>query len=209
MSGFYSTRFRDNARLRGFASNLPLYLPPSTGTAWDPSSKGAEIVLTNGNIDAENATGVWRTVYGTTGRSSGKYAYEIVFLAGSAATRPFASVADKTNMANVQATYTGNSSFNTKESAGYWGNGNLYYYLSTSAPGFVAVPATAVNDIITVAIDFSVPEASFYKNGVHVHTLALPAGKTLFPASSLNGGGKVRLIPSGLTYLPAGFSEWG
>lgn len=31
MSGFYSTRFRDNNRLRRFASNLPLYIPPSGG----------------------------------------------------------------------------------------------------------------------------------------------------------------------------------
>ena len=176
---------------------------------WDPMAKGPDITLSNGGLDAEKATTGWNSALGTIGKSGGKYAFEVVFLAGGSVNRPFAALADKTNLATIVGTFVGNTGA-VNESIGYWGNGRVYFNLSPDAPdAILGLAATAVSDVITVAMDLVALEVKFYRNGAIIHTHSLPAGKTWFPACSVQGGGKARLRPSGLAYLPSGFSEWG
>lgn len=188
----------------------PVSAPPPAGSTWDPAAKGAAIALSNGNLTAAgSSSGVFNTVYGTLGKSSGKWQYEIVIDGGTAAERPLASMADKTNVANLLGTYTGNSGATVKESLGYWGNGFFYRNLTAGASNN-AVTATAINDVVTIALDVAANAAYWYLNGVLKRTETLPAGKTWYPAASCNGGAsKVTLRTGSLTYPVSGFTDWG
>lgn len=162
-------------------------------------------------IATKSATGL-TSVYGTNGKSAGKWQIEYVYLGGAAANSPLAGLADKTNAANVLATYIGNSGSTVHESLGYWGNfGRLYYNLSGIGTGDPAGASTNVNDVITVTLDLSLvtPEAKFYRNGALIHTRTLPSGKTWFPAASVQGWGSVQIRPSSLAHPQSGFSDWG
>lgn len=185
---------------------------PAAVTRWDSSAKGANITLSDSDRVALRSGGTgWQTVYGTTGKSSGKWQFEVVFLAGTLSNRPFASLADKINLANLLNSYTGNADATVAESLGYWGHARIYYNLSTGS-NFLSVAASAINDIITVTLDLTLgtPEAKFYKNGALLGVVILPTGKTWYPASSLQGSGtSTRLVASGLTYSQSGFTDWG
>lgn len=123
--------------------------------------------------------------------------------------RPFAALADKTNIANLLATYAGNSGATVKESLGYWGNGFLYRNLTAGASNN-AVAATSTADVITIALDVGANTAYWYRNGVLARTETLPAGKTWYPATSVSGpGSKATLRATGLTYPQSGFADWG
>lgn len=186
--------------------------PPPVPTTWDATAKGANVVLSSGDLVATKSGGGWQTTFGTVGKSSGKWQFEIVFVAGSSTNRPFASLSDKTNIANLMTTYTGNPGATTLESMGYWGNGTFYWNLTTgTSPTGVAVPGTSVTNVITVTLDLTqvTPEAQFYLNGSLQRTQSLPSGKTWYPATSLQGGGSVRLVPSSLTHPQSGFTDWG
>lgn len=183
---------------------------PMPVTTWDPALKGAGITLSESDMRATKGTAGWQTAYATVGKSSGKWQFEVVFLAGTSTNRPFAAIADKTNSANVILFYAGNNAVGVQESVGYWGNGTLYWRMST-ATGSTSALSTATNDIITVTIDMTLgtPEASFYRNGTLSNTRTLPTGKTWFPATSLQGGGSARLVVASLTHPVSGFSDWG
>lgn len=184
--------------------------PPPAGAKWDASAKGANIVLSGGNLSAEGGLSTWQSVYADTGKSAGKWQFEIVIVSGATGVlRPFASLADKTNVANLLNTYTGNPGATVKESLGYWGNGTFYRNLTAGATNS-AVTATAAGDVITVALDAGTGTAYWYRNGTLARTEALPAGKTWYPAASVYGGGsKVTLRTTGLTYPVSGFTDWG
>ena len=75
--------------------------------------------------------------------------------------------------------------------------------------GFTGVTYTA-GDTLTVCFDLTALTLEWLKNGVNMgYTMNLPAGKTWFPALSIQTDGKVTYRPAGLTYLPVGFTEWG
>lgn len=168
------------------------------------------IVLTESDMRATRAALGWQSVYATNGRSSGKHQFEVVFVAGTSTSRPMAGLADKSNAANVPSFYLGQNTVPVQESVGYWGNGSLYWRLTT-ATGSAAASATAVNDVITVTIDLTIPtpEAKFYRNGVLSNTRTLPSGKAWYPAASVQSGGSARLVVAGLSHPVAGFTEWG
>lgn len=181
--------------------------PPSS-TTWDAAAKGANIVLSDGNLSAEGGLAEWQSVYASEGKSSGKWQFEIVIVGAVGVLRAFAALADKTNLANLLNTYTGNPGATVKESLGYWGNGTFYRNLTAGATNS-AVTATAAGDVITVALDADTATAYWYRNGTLARTEALPAGKTWYPAASVNGGGsKVTLRTTGLTYPQSGFADW-
>lgn len=180
-------------------------LPP---TVWDATAKGTNVVLSNANLDATKTGGGWESVYGTNGKSAGKWQFEIAGVSGGGF-NVFAGIADKTNLANVLATYIGNNGASVIESVGYWGNGRIYRNLTAGA-GETAVSAWGDGEIITVTLDLTVPEVKFYLNGATLAgTVSLPAGKTWFPATSMQSDGKTRLDVSGLTYPKTGFTDWG
>jgi len=152
----------------------------------------------------------WQSVFATAGKSSGKWQFEIEHLGGTSTSRPFAAIADKTNASNLLATYAGNNSASVSESVGYWGNGRVYWKLSTGSSE-IGVGGTNAGMKITIALDLTLPtpEAKFYRDGVLQLTRALPVGKTWFPMCSLaNSASQAMLHCSGLEFPVSGFSEW-
>lgn len=182
--------------------------PPEAASAWDPAVKGGFITLSNAGYDAETGENDWNSVYGTKGRDSGKYAFEVIFLAGTNSNSPFASIADKTNTENILSSYAGNTGPRF-ESVGYWGNSRTYWNYSSGSGYQNHSQWAAPGDVITVAVDMAELEINFFRNGLFFAVHSIPAGKTWFPVASLQQGARARLVTRGLTHLPAGFSEWG
>lgn len=180
--------------------------PPPVGTTWDPSYKGPNITLTNSNIDAARIGTGLQTVFGTTGRSSGKYQFEIVQLGGTTTARPIMGVADKTNGVAMQGSYIGNTGM--EYSLGLWGNGQIYGNLGG---GLIRTSSstTSTNDVVTVMVDMDNDEIEIFLNGVSKYTTSVPSGKTWYPAASMNQNGAVRIRVTGMSYPQPGFSDWG
>lgn len=177
--------------------------PATAVTTWDPVVKAAEVVLSNGNMDAEvPGSTSWRTAVATNGKASGKWQYEAIGFVGNV----IVGVTDRGNLANLLGQYLG-SSVGGPEKIGYFGSGTIYRNLS-SGVGNSPATAYAVGDVITVTLDADSAAVSFYKNGVFVATRALPVGKTWWPAASVELGKRVRIRPVSLQYPVSGYSEW-
>ena len=192
--------------------------PPPAASTFDPALKGANIVLSNGNLDATKAAAGYQTVYGTQGRSSGRYAFEVLVTARPSISTILIGIADKTNSASVLTTYIGNNG-GPVETLGYNDNNGsstasrlfkrMTVGTSTTGVGGVAGLYTT-GDVITVDVDFSTNLCDMYKNGVlRYGSIAITSGKTYFPAASLQSAAAVRLITTGLSHLPSGATAWG
>lgn len=177
---------------------------PGVGTTWDPTYLSDGIALSNGNLDADNRTSGFRTAFGTKGRSVGRFAFEIVHLAGTSTNRPIMGVADKTNGLELQRDYIGNSG--REFSLGLWGHGQIYGNFGDGLirPG---AAATSPSDIVTVAVDMNINELEIFLNGASLYATSIPAGKVWYPAASIRLA-TVRLRTIGLTYPQPGFSNW-
>ncbi len=190
-------------------------LPPVVST-FDPALKGASIALSNGNLDATKAGSGYQTVYTTQGRSSGRYAFEMIVTARPSASSILVGFADKTNSAGVLGTFLGSNSgpvettgFNSDNGAG---NSRLYRRMTVGQTTGITSPyAYGVGDIVTFDVNIGAGTFTVYKNGVPAgfNNTPLTTGKTYFPAASLQADAAVRFIPTGLTYLPSGATEWG
>lgn len=173
----------------------------STPSFWSATNKGTNVVLSNGNADATNASG-WQTVLGTAGKSSGKWAVEIVCVTTGG--NHMGGIADLANLVTKLATYSGNSA----EGCGYAVN-NLYFNMTSSASKTGSFIAWGAGDTLTIALDISALTAIFYVNGVQSQTLSgLPSGKTWYPSASMESGGKQRIRTTSLLYPVATYSEW-
>lgn len=191
-------------------------VPPPAGSTFDPSLKGADIVLSNGNLDATKASAGYQTVYTTQGRSSGRYAFEMIVTSRPSASSILIGFADKTNSAGVLVTFLGNNSgpvettgFNDNNGSG---NSRLYRRMTVGNTNGTASPyAYTVGDIVTFDVNIGAGTFTVYMNGAFAGFTNIPltSGKTYFPAASLQTGAAVRFIPTGLTYPPSGSTEWG
>lgn len=183
-------------------------------STWDPSLKGANVVLSNGNLDATKAASGYQSVYGTVGRNSGRYAFEIITTAQSALSTLSMGIADKTNTAGVIVTFLGNNA-GPVETVGYNAHtSNRYYKRMTVGNingGGLSGAVNAVSTVVTVDVDFSANTVTFYQNGSVMTPSAIPitSGKTYFPAASIQSGSAVRLRTIGLAHLPSGATAWG
>lgn len=189
--------------------------PPPAGSTFDPALKGANVVLSNGDLDATKAAAGYQTVYGTQGRSSGRYAFEILVTARPSASSILIGIADKTNSAGVIATFLGNNS-GPVETAGYndfisGSNGRIFRRMTVGNINGALTGGYNFPDVITLDVNFSSNTIVYYKNGsaIAYGAIAITSGKTYFPAASLQSGSAVRLITTGLSYLPSGATEWG
>lgn len=190
-----------------------LLLPVAGGggggaTTWDPATKHAGATLSGGNMSTESSTSDYVSTYATIGKSSGVNAFEIdcVYVAGIGAA--VIGIADKTSVAYVLNTWVGNSA---AETLGYNAQyGRMYQYMPPMyISGTSAAAGYTTGNRITVKVDQVANTCTFYKNGVVMGTYGITAGKTYFPVASCQLGSKLRLVPSGLAYLPAGATEWG
>ncbi|GAB3305602.1 hypothetical protein [Luteimonas notoginsengisoli] len=161
---------------------------------------------------AITTTTSWRGAFAIIGRSSGKYAFELIQASGDgqvgSGQNSVCGIATKENLNSQLADMVGNA----LNSVGYYGGsdstGALTWTLDTGN-SVVSVAAYRTADVITVAVDADAPEVTFYKNGAFQAAVPLPAGKTWFPTMTLRRVGTVGLVrTTGLSFLPSGFSEW-
>lgn len=206
----------------GRAVSLPLARIAAShrgGTAgtlfFDPALHGVNVVLSNGDQDATKAGAGYQTTYGIVGHSSGRHAFEMLVTAWPSVSSLLIGIADKTNSSAVIATYLGTSG--TTESIGYnennGSNSGRFYRRMTigNIVGQITSTDYGADDVITVDVDQAANTVTFYLNGFPVPTgpFAITDGKTYYPAVSIQNGSAVRLIPTGLSFLPAGSEEWG
>src|SRR5690606_8987802 len=92
--------------------------PPPAVSTWDPALKGADIALSNGDLDAAKAAAGYQSVFGTTGHSSGRRAFEVMVTARPSASSILIGIADKTNPTPILSTYIGNTG-GSVEALGY------------------------------------------------------------------------------------------
>lgn len=185
--------------------------PPAS--TWDPSLKGASIVLSNSDRDATKAGSGYQTVYGTQGRSSGRYAFEVLVVSTTDGALVIGA-ADKTNSAAVITSYLGDNAGAVETvgvnnfSAGRWYKRMTVGNVNGSSTGVLDF---STGQTITVDVDFAGNTISFYRNGgaFTLNPTAITSGKTYFPGVSIQSGAVARIITSGLTYLPVGSTAWG
>lgn len=191
-----------------------VYGPPPAASTWDAALKGANVVLSNGDLDATKAGSGYQSVYGTQGRSSGRYAFEIVTTVQSALSTLSMGIADKTNAAGVIATFLGNNA-GPVETIGYNAHTSNRYYRRMTAGNIsgnvMSGAVNAVSTVITVDVNFAANTVTFYQNGIALTPsgIAITSGVTYFPAASVQSGSAVRLRTTGLTHLPSGATPWG
>jgi len=126
-----------------FIKQVEVYGPvvTSTYTAWNPSDKGANIVLSAGNLTANaTAVGVYQSVRAAVGKTSGKYYFEGTYPVGSVSANLLFGIGSATaSLSN----YLGSDA----QSGGLDGAGNI------QGVGGGTAGAQILNDVISVAVD--------------------------------------------------------
>lgn len=194
-----------------------------SGSTWDPANKGANIVLSAGNLKA-TVTGDSTCVYGTQSHTgSGKYYFEITINDYSAGA--FSIDIGIGQLSFGTGTYPGADS--SGGNAGFFDSGGSGGF--TIAGTFAAVNnGFALNNILSIAVDFDHSKIFSAVNGVWSidtagSTQEVPASntggiafdntKTWFPmfgsASNSSSAAATVNFNGTMTYLPSGFSNWG
>lgn len=191
---------------------IPYYMPYVTPMTWNPADKGANIVLSGGDlIVGRTGSDGWQSVRATIARSSGKHYFE--GLVGAAS-----GLGWQLGLASATATladFTGSST-----GFGYNGNGNTYTNGFATGRGVTYGP----NDVISCAYDAGTGAIWFAKNGVWITgdpatgtsaAYTAGAGSVLFPTAAIYDGAAGntwigRFNIADFTYAPpSGFSAWG
>lgn len=148
----------------------------NTYATWNPSDKGSQVTLSNGNLTFTAATGGPNgAVRATQSNAAGKWYWEVK--PGTAAT-----VHGVANASMSLATFVGRDA----NGLGYAEDGKIYKGNVAIATGGATF---TTNDVIGVALDMDGGSVKFYKNNVLQYTISganVPAG-ALFPASSGDG----------------------
>lgn len=193
----------------GLIINPYLFGPTENAVAWNPSDKAANVVLSNGNLDANCNTAAFGAVRADTSRSSGLRCFELKIISYGGSSR-----AGVLSAGASLTTYLGNSAS---------GIGAVGLYLDVS--GFSKVGSDggsteATNDYLFFALNFSTGKGWFARNGIYRRG-GDPAAGTLedftfsgavYPAvSSYSPGNTYRLRTKASefqTAMPSGFASW-
>jgi hypothetical protein len=192
-----------------------------TGTTWNPSDKGSNITLSNGNLTVSITTGSGpEGVRAVSSRSTGKAYYEMTWSG------------QDSGMANTGCGFTRSGTLPVAVMSGAviatrLPGGQIYYWAAYQAAIGDATPAGST---ICSAIDLDTRKAWFRLNGgqwngsgtadpatgaggIDVSAL-LPAGGQVYPwaaaSPTLTPGGTANFGGSAFTYtVPSGYSAWG
>jgi hypothetical protein len=177
--------------------------------------KGTSIILSNGNQDAQGGA-AWNLVRANgSGKSSGKWYFEVHVITQSNAGSIAPGFADGTAAtgASMNGTALANSGA-TRDDGFNFGSG-------VTNSGSYGIGTTTAGDIIGVHLDLDNRRSFYSLNGAYVGSGDPSVGSnprhtwgtswTVWPACYLNiSGQKVRLVTAGCTYPPDdGFSEYG
>lgn len=175
--------------------------PAPTYATWNPADKGANIVLSNGDLSATNASlGSWHSVRATLAKSTGKWQFEVTIDASVGAAAIAIGVA--------------NSSANISNYVGSDANGWSYYGANgnkTNSGSGAAYGATfQQGDIITCYYDADTGTLGFMKNGADQGTIATGFSGEIFPMISIYTSSEAITANFGatsMTYPKAGYNE--
>ena len=146
---------------------MPILAPPlmmsgfqpfmafGSGITWNPSDKGANITLSNGNLDATNSASSWNAVRATGSKNFGRWYWEVKYQSGDPTYAMIGFGDSGFSLSSfVGATAKGASiqSATGDQSSGYTRN----YDSSISA---------SANDIIMLALDLQYGKAWVGRNG--------------------------------------------
>lgn len=191
---------------------MPILGARNTGVTvtWDPANKGANITLSNGNLDADGAT-AFNTVRSTLGKSAGKYYAELLVNTYSGGGNLIVGFVD--GSASL-TTYAGNSA----KGRGGQLNGTSYVNGWTAGSAWAGAAAT---NVIGLAIDLSAGKGFIAVNNTWQGSSDPAAGTnawvtavtgTVYVATSPAGTGNrvtLRTKASQFTYSPpSGYSAW-
>jgi hypothetical protein len=169
---------------------------PVAATTINPSDKGPDLTLSNGNLTTFNSSAAsWEAARATVAKSSGSFGFSLVVAGG---TNVFVGLA--TALAPL-TNYLG-SDGTAYSAAAYAANGNMYQGAAASG-----TPTTwGPGDVIYIGYNAGVMYA--FKNGTLFSTTTLTqTGAAYFPAISMYGGMSVTVnfnasSPAGYSFLP-------
>lgn len=182
---------------------------------WNPSDKGANVVLSNSNLDA-NGNGTLATARATSSKSAGKWVVEHLIVSTSLTTPDYGL--GFANAAASLTTYLGNSA----EGCMYWMQSTGTFvngFTTASAPSPAYFGTIVAGDRFMLAIDLDAGKIWVGKNGTYANSgnpatganpwITFTPGKTLFPAVSVGLNNCVgRFVTTPFYTLPSGFSAW-
>jgi hypothetical protein len=185
----------------------------------NPSDKGANATLSNGDVTATNTTVTRANARSTTSKSSGKYYVEFTIVSGTGSFDTGAGVA------NSSASLTaGIGSPDTNSTASYKGSASIF--VANATVGSLAVAPT-VGDVIGLAIDLG-NNAIWYRvnsgtwnngandpatntGGKSISGIAGPFFVIVSTAKTGTGDGSITANFGGSAYAftaPSGFGAW-
>ncbi|MDD4376517.1 MAG: SPRY domain-containing protein [Clostridia bacterium] len=144
---------------------------------WNPSDKGSNVVLSNGNLTMYTPQGFSNgNVRANTNITSGKKYWEIKYNSGN-----YPAI----GIANINAPLNGTGAFSGNVARLYYLDGKLY-------PGSITYGAEfTVGDVISIALNMDTGVVRFYKNGVSQDDaftdIKDTLGDTIYPYVSFAG----------------------
>ena len=197
---------------------------PAPSTTFNPSTKGANITLSGGNLTASGTNN--GSALSTTSKSNGKWYFEVTVIAD-----PFPGNGYLYNggLANSSFVTTGKLGLDVNNSVGLSDTDGVF--VNGSSLGSYHSGASAVNDVIGIAVDIGGQllwginltsgnkywnaNASYVPGDAHGYSFAAVSGPYFAGVSVGNSGGSAQTatINFGATSftgsVPSGFSAWG
>lgn len=191
---------------------------------WNPSDKGADIVLSNSDKTAADPDGTFQSVRSVTSHSSGKY-YAEVAVAGT--TQPFSGIGLSNSSFSVSGfvgTDTNSVSYLPTQGAIFGSQGAMYenstpaaYGAGTTAASYVlGIAVDLDNDLFYVSIDGTWQDSADPAAGTGGYNYSVTGA--LFVTAAPEGAGvtpndftnTLRTATADFSYTPpTGFSAWG
>lgn len=184
----------------------------ATGTTWNPSDKGANVTLSNGNLTAAGGVGAgW--VRATTSQSSGKLYFELVCVGSMSGNTGMGLALASASFANVRVGESAGLGWGFHTSGFTWDNGAN----TNRSAGW-----TTNGTVIGLAVDFGASKIWWARNNTWIASGNPAAGTspaysdvtgTLFPAYTAQSTADTMVAnftsASQSFSPPSGFSAWG
>jgi hypothetical protein len=217
--------------LLGYQAAVPLAVtdpgdppPGPTYVGWDPANKGTGVDLTTGthaNSDAEAGSPAgWTSVRAALGRSTGKWYWEVEFIAATGAADQFLVGAALSTSPMTDGAALGFNFASATAGAGARSDNNVFTWTKaqTGAPGVTS----AVNQVVHFAYDGDTGKLYIGVDGVWKFSASPAAGTnpwitgisgTVYPAcsfhSTTNAKIRLRTLASQMAItIPSGYTAW-
>jgi hypothetical protein len=174
-----------------------------THAAWDPLKQNTAIsTLSNSNRTITATGNPWQTAAANIGKTSGKWVFKLT----GAATPGNVMIGLVGGVSLPWATGVGGNGYlstiaEATHEIGWWGNGPIYYNNGGGASNYGGSSYTSSDDV-RWEVDLDGLTAKAYKNSTLIQTHALAAGKTWFPACSLQNLGTATLNAGQVAITP-------